>query len=115
MSGEDTAGRPRTVTDEELLAVLASAPDPVLTTAEVAERLPIGSRATLDRLKALAESGRVARKTVGARGAVWWLDDAEDGPTRKDPFLDGPTYASGDSGVSERVDTELVDAIERDS
>lgn len=66
-------GRSERVTDDEILEVLRNATDPVLTTAEIADNIDIGQRATYDRLKQLAENGRVNTKQVGARTAVWWI------------------------------------------
>lgn len=65
-------GRKPRVTDEELLTVFDEASDPVLTTSEVAERVPIGKRGVLKRLERLADEGQLMRKDVGARAQVWW-------------------------------------------
>lgn len=66
-------GRGERVTDDEILEVLHNATDPVLTTAEIADNIDIGQRATYERLKHLAENGQVNAKQVGARTAIWWL------------------------------------------
>lgn len=62
--------------DDEILSVFAAAETPVLTTADVAESLPISRRATLDRLKSLREEGRLESMDVGATAQVWWVDDS---------------------------------------
>lgn len=113
MSEDRAPGRRPSVPDGAILAVFGAADEPVLSTAEVAEELPIGRRATLDRLTALAEDGRLERKSVGPRGLVWWLadDDTNDDGFAADPFLSAPTYASGRSGVSAAVDDALAEAI----
>lgn len=68
-----SGGRPRSVDDDELIELFLEADDPVLTTAEIAEELPIGQRATLKRLSALAERDVLKEKTLGGSGSVWWL------------------------------------------
>lgn len=57
--------------DENILGVFEATDDPVLTTSEVAEELPIGKRATLNRLEDLVERGEIESKDVGV-GRVWW-------------------------------------------
>lgn len=68
----DGAGRPPSVSDEEILDVFREAADPVLTTSEVASKLPIERRGLLDRLKNLEADGRLQSKSVGGRSVVWW-------------------------------------------
>jgi hypothetical protein len=57
--------------DENILGVFEATDDPVLTTSEVAAELPIGKRATLNRLEDLVERGEIESKDVGV-GRVWW-------------------------------------------
>jgi hypothetical protein len=57
--------------DDNILGVFEATDDPVLTTSEVAEDLPIGKRATLNRLEDLVDRGEIASKDVGV-GRVWW-------------------------------------------
>ncbi len=73
MSGHSTPGRNPRVTDEDLLAVFRRSDDPVLSTSEVADEVPIKRRATLDRLQRLEENGALERKQGGGRSTVWWL------------------------------------------
>lgn len=73
----DTGRNPR-VTDADLLAVFDDTDDPVLSTAEVADRLPIKRRGTLDRLRRLEDRGDVASKPIGGRNTVWWRVAAAD-------------------------------------
>ena len=75
--GTETAGRPPSVDDLDVLCVLRRADTPVLTTSMIADELPIGRRATLNRLKDLHERGVIEQMDVGPRGQVWW--PAEDG------------------------------------
>jgi predicted ArsR family transcriptional regulator len=72
MSEDSTPGRKPRVTDEELLAVFQRTDDPVLSTAEIADELPIKRRATLTRLRRLADNGVLNRKQTGGRNTVWW-------------------------------------------
>jgi hypothetical protein len=65
-------GRKPRVSDEDILEVFREASDPVLTTAEVAERIDIGHRGTYDRLQKLADERVLEMKKVGDSGAVWW-------------------------------------------
>lgn len=46
--------------------------DPVLSTGEIADELPIGKRAALKRLRSLREEGYVQGKKVGSKVWVWW-------------------------------------------
>jgi DNA-binding IclR family transcriptional regulator len=70
-------GRPRSVTDDEIVAALAKSTERVLTTPEVAELLDVSRRTALRRLAALADEGRVERKDIGERGAVWWVEESD--------------------------------------
>ncbi len=80
MSGSGKPGPAPSVTDEEILALFRETSDPVLSTAEVAEKFSLQRRSIYDRLVSLREDGRVASKTVGGRNTVWWLSD--DGASR---------------------------------
>lgn len=66
-------GRKPRVTDQEILKVFREHRDPVLSTAEVADQLPIKRRGTLNRLRRLEEQGEVVSKQIGGRNTVWWL------------------------------------------
>jgi predicted ArsR family transcriptional regulator len=68
-------GRKPRVTDDELLAVLRESPDPVLSTAEIADEVPIKRRGVLNRLRGLEEQGAVRSKQLGGRNTVWWPSD----------------------------------------
>ena len=65
--------------DENIVAVFETTDDPVLTTSEVADELPIGKRATLNRLESLVERGELDSKDVGV-GRVWWRMTPEPAP-----------------------------------
>lgn len=66
-------GRKPRVTDDDLLDVFRSTDDPVLSTAEVADAVPIKRRGTLNRLQSLKDSGHLDSKKIGGRNTVWWL------------------------------------------
>lgn len=70
-------GRKPRVTDEDLLDVFRSTSDPVLSTAEVADAVPIKRRGTLNRLQALEEDGELESKQIGGRNTVWWFVGGE--------------------------------------
>lgn len=71
----DKGGRNPRVTDQELLTVFRESRDPVLSTSEVADELPIQRRSTLTRLRTLEEQDEVESKQIGGRNTVWWLTD----------------------------------------
>jgi hypothetical protein len=75
MANDSKAGRKPRVTDDEILQMFRDTGDPVLSTAEAAERLPIKRRATHKRLTSLREDGRLAGKQIGGRNAVWWTPE----------------------------------------
>ena len=70
------AGRPPAVTDFEIALAIGRARretgDPVATTGEIADRVPIKREGVGRRLNAMAETGLVDRKQVG-RSYIWWL------------------------------------------
>jgi hypothetical protein len=70
-------GRKPRVTDEDILDVFRATPDPVLSTAEVAEAVPIKRRGTLNRLQSLQEDGELESKQIGGRNTVWWFVGGE--------------------------------------
>jgi hypothetical protein len=64
--------KPR-VSDGDVLDVFRATTDLALGTAEVADALPIGRRATYNRLTSLSEQGLLVSKQIGERNTVWWL------------------------------------------
>lgn len=115
MSGGTGRGRRPKVTDGEIIGVFESAGEPVLTTAEVANGLDIGPRATLKRLDSLRDEGILESKRVGS-GRVWWL--ASDDPATADtgdPLFGLPTFSGdGPTDVSEHVDEHVAAAVAGD-
>lgn len=65
------------MTDKEILNLFRESQDPVLSTAEVAEHLPLARRSVYDRLVALRDEGKLTSKQIGGRNTVWWLADRE--------------------------------------
>lgn len=117
MAGKGTAGRRPDVSNEEILAVFDRTKDPVVTTAEIAAELPIGKQATLDRLEDIHDEGELARKSVGPGSQVWWRPIEIDGEPlfSDDPFLNAPTFESGKTDVSNRVDEKLAAALSEEA
>lgn len=65
-------GRKPDVKDKEIIEVLEQASDPVLSTSEVAERLPIKPNGTQKRLKSLQSDGDISGKKAG-NSWIWWI------------------------------------------
>lgn len=110
MSKDGRVGRRPQVSDDEITAAIEDTRTPVATTADIADRLSIGKRGVLKRLKQLEERGLVTSMSVGARGRVWWIPGDREEPTRvdpDDPFWNVEPGASGEHAVSERVDEIL--------
>lgn len=74
MSGE--RGRIPRVSDKEFLETLeeltATNRNPVATTQEIADALPLARDSVYDRLVTFYDRDEVHKKKVGARGVVWW-------------------------------------------
>ncbi|WP_225935466.1 helix-turn-helix domain-containing protein [Halobaculum magnesiiphilum] len=63
------------VPDQEVLRMIASAPDPVVTSSELAEALDMSQQGAYNRLSSLEENGFVRSRKVGASARVWWITD----------------------------------------
>jgi len=107
------SGRKPRVTDDELLDVFRSTDDPVLSTAEIAEPVPIQRRSVLNRLRKLEDLGLLDSKTIGGRNTVWWLtgevsvkarDWTEHGKIQHKKIEFDPMRADIDEVVSEVYD-----------
>jgi hypothetical protein len=68
----DKSGRKPRVSDTDLLDVFRSTSDPVLSTREVTDEVPIKRRATLNRLQSLKDARELESKQIGGRNTVWW-------------------------------------------
>lgn len=73
MGNDTTPGRKPRVDDEELLRLFRDSDDPVLSTAEVTEQLPIKRSATYKRLSTLRDNGQLTGKDIGGRNTIWWI------------------------------------------
>lgn len=69
-------GRKPRVTEEELLNTIHELTEtnanPVATTQEIVEQVPLKTPSVYDRLQTLYDQGKVHKKKVGAKGVVWW-------------------------------------------
>jgi len=71
------------VTDADLLDVFRGTSDPVLSTAEVADSVPIKRRGVLSRLRSLEADGDLDSKQIGGRNTVWWVIGESDEKRRE--------------------------------
>jgi hypothetical protein len=67
MDGATTpdGGRKPRVDDDAILDLFRMSAEPVLSTREVADELPIKRRATLNRLQSLSDAGALGSKEIG--------------------------------------------------
>jgi len=70
----DKGGRSPVVTDEEILRALRDMADPVSTSSELADELPINRAGVYKRLTQLESDGHVDGKKIGP-GKAWWITD----------------------------------------
>jgi hypothetical protein len=77
MSDNTKPGPTPRISDDEILAIFQDTDDPVLSTAEVTEQIPLKRRATYNRLRSLADEGRLESKQIGGRNTVWWVAESE--------------------------------------
>lgn len=68
------AGREETVDDREILGFVEESTDPVVTTAEVADRFDFSNSGILKRLHPLSDAELLESKEAG-RTFVWWITD----------------------------------------
>jgi transcription initiation factor IIE alpha subunit len=69
--------RPEEEENMNLLRVVASSDDPVVTTGEVSEQVSIGRRRTRDRLYELADKGLIDYKKAGNSPVFWITEKGE--------------------------------------
>jgi predicted transcriptional regulator len=77
MSEDSIPGPTPRISDDEIIDLFRDTDDPVLSTAEVTELIPLKRRATYNRLRSLADEGRLESKQIGGRNTVWWLAESE--------------------------------------
>lgn len=70
------AGRPKRVTDEEILRKIALARGPVVTAPELSEKLDMGVSGINKRLDSLVEEELIHQREVGASAVVYWLSES---------------------------------------
>lgn len=68
----DQGGRSPVVTDDEILRALIEHEDPVCTSSELADDLPINRPGVYKRLRQLEDEGLVTGKKIGP-GKAWWI------------------------------------------
>lgn len=98
------------VTEQDILQVFeAHSEEPFLTTAEIAEDLPISTDAVYRRLEQMHDNDLVGKKKTGARSVGWWAKasprhvragDADEA----DPLIAGRGFFA--SGEDEAVDVD---------
>jgi DNA-binding PadR family transcriptional regulator len=71
---EDSGGRPDVVEDLDVLELLDSSDDPVMSAPELAEQTRIGDRGMYKKLRRMQDDGLVDSKKVG-RARVWWMTE----------------------------------------
>lgn len=52
---------------------IAAAPDPVVTSTELGDRLDVTQQSAHSKLQSLEEKGFVRKRKVGSKAVVWWL------------------------------------------
>lgn len=109
MGQDSRVGRKPEVTDDDIVEVVASFDDPVATTSEIADQLPISRRRVHDRLKALLDDDRVRAKDVGSRSRVWWVE----GRTGRPESGGERRRESAERAPASDRDREVVEDVER--
>src|SRR5699024_9163834 len=102
--GQKPGRKPR-VTDDEILQLFKDADPPVLTTSALADELPIGHRALLNRLNTLWDRETLDRMDVAPRGRVWWLP-GHTWTTAASITESGPDAEGRGRAVSKRVESD---------
>ena len=93
----NTGGRKPRVSDSDLLDVFRATSDPVLSTGEVADAVPIKRRGVLNRLRGLEDAGELESKQIGGRNTVWWVGAESDTPNMSDGLPSGPGDVTRDT------------------
>lgn len=68
-------GRPKSVSDQELLENIDSSEAPVVTAKQLSECVDLTRQAVHERLITLHQDDFIHRATLGERVVVWWLPD----------------------------------------
>jgi len=59
--------------DEKYIRAVATHPDPVVTTSEIADELDVSTQAVYSKFVEFVEDGLMESKKTGGRAKVWWL------------------------------------------
>lgn len=94
---------------DDVLGVFGQIDGPVLTSGDVATSLGCSRETARRKLDELHEEGRLGRRKTAGRVVYWKLPGADPEPVNPtDPiFTDRPTFASGHTDLSGRVDDVL--------
>jgi len=72
----------QTVTDNEIIQWMREQPDPAFTTAEVAEEFDMSGEGMRNRLRNLANEGRIEYKKPTPQNVIWWAENGQSLPVR---------------------------------
>jgi hypothetical protein len=96
-SDDDPSGQQRSaaqmVRDEDIIDVFLGSDEQFLSTAEVADELPISRRAVSNRLNELHEAEILESTSVGA-GNIWWVPDDSIDDRAVEAFSEGAATSS---------------------
>jgi predicted transcriptional regulator len=67
-----------TVTDDEIVEEMRRRDDPAFITKEIASWFDMGTEGMRNRLKSLADQGRIRAKKPSSRTQIWWTEAAHD-------------------------------------
>jgi len=73
MSGQEAAQAD--LSDEDVYKLFENTDDPVLSTLEIADALPVRRWKTREKLRQLAREEKLAYKVFSSDLTVWWRDD----------------------------------------
>lgn len=95
----------------DVMGVFDAIRGPVITSGDVADETGCSRDSARRKLEQLHEEGHVARRKTAGRVVYWRLDATKPNPVNPDDpfFADRPTFKSGESDISERVDEILYE------
>ncbi|WP_277552321.1 MarR family transcriptional regulator [Halobaculum limi] len=64
------------VSDEQILQLVALAPDPIVTAGELTDQIEMTQQGVNKRLKSLVEAGYLESRKVGGAARVYWITPA---------------------------------------
>lgn len=104
-------------TNDDIVEAVENVDAPVARAKDVADQVSIGKRAVLNRLETLVDEDRVERLDVGAKGAVFWVDDSS--RSSETAVDDRGSVATGEDGreaaspTSEPRGEDVENVVER--